>query len=80
MFVMLNDGGVFDLQDDSTPDCAIWSILAQRIRLFNFVTQGTSCSLLRGSTFRDSKVGHHCRSIAVQANCNRSCRSYLNNV
>lgn len=58
MFIMLNDGGIFNPEDEATPAFITRSILGQRIRLFSFVTQGISCSLLRGTTFRDSKVSH----------------------
>lgn len=58
MFIMLDDGGPFDHEDEeeNMTNPIAQSILVQRVRIFNLITQGLSCSLLRGTTFRDSKV------------------------
>lgn len=58
MFIMLDDGGPFDHEDEeeNMTNPIAQSILVQRVRIFNFITQGLSCSLLRGTTFRDSKI------------------------
>ena len=53
---MLNDGGAINLDSRSTPVAVTNTMLVQRARIFNFVTRGLTCSLLRGTTFRDSKV------------------------
>jgi ATP-dependent RNA helicase DDX60 len=58
MFVMLNDGGAGDA-DEKTTKALANSILVQRTRVFDFITTGFSCALLRGTTFRDSKVNLH---------------------
>ena len=65
MFVMLNDGGAFDADESLDQDSAVKSVLLQRLRIFDFVTHGLSCALLRGTTFRDSKV----RSLSVLLKC-----------
>ena len=56
---MLNDGGAFDPSNTTMPACIVNSVLRQRVRMFEFITMGLSCALLRGTTFRDSKVSRY---------------------
>lgn len=56
MFVMTNDGGVF--QPESTVDATLQAerILSQRVFILNMICTGTGITLLKGAEYRDSRV------------------------
>lgn len=56
MFVMTNDGGVFQLE--ATVETALQAerILSQRIFILNLICSGTGITLLKGAEYRDSRV------------------------
>ncbi|GJE85123.1 P-loop containing nucleoside triphosphate hydrolase protein [Phanerochaete sordida] len=56
MYIMINDGGAIDLEHDAEASHATSSKLLQRTRIFHFITRGLTCSMLRGTAFRDSKI------------------------
>ena len=51
MFVMTNDGGVLNPDDDLSE-----ALLLQRVFIFDVLAQGTSVALLQGAEYRESKV------------------------
>ncbi|EKM57510.1 uncharacterized protein PHACADRAFT_192658 [Phanerochaete carnosa HHB-10118-sp] len=56
MYIMINDGGAIDLEHEVNLTPAVDVKLIQRTRIFYFISRGLTCSLLRGATFRDSKI------------------------
>jgi hypothetical protein len=56
MFVMTNDGGVFQLDPTVDPTLQAERILSQRIFLLKMICSGTGITLLKGAEYRDSRV------------------------
>ena len=56
MFVMTNDGGVFQLEPTVDTTLQAERILSQRIFILNMICTGTGITLLKGAEYRDSRV------------------------
>ena len=56
MFIMTNDGGVFQLGPTVERTLQAERILSQRIFILNMICSGTGITLLKGAEYRDSRV------------------------
>jgi hypothetical protein len=56
MFVMTNDGGVFQPEPTVERTLQAERILSQRIFVLNMICTGTGITLLKGAEYRDSRV------------------------
>jgi ATP-dependent RNA helicase DDX60 len=56
MFVMTNDGGVFQQEPTVERTLQAERILSQRIFVLNMLCTGTGITLLKGAEYRDSRV------------------------
>ena len=55
MFIMTNDGGVYQ-PNKPTASLQAERILAQRMFILSMICTGTGVALLKGAEYRDSKV------------------------
>ena len=56
MFIMTNDGGVFQQEPTVERTLQAERILSQRIFVLNMISTGTGITLLKGAEYRDSRV------------------------